>query len=326
MSDFAPSPTDDALAVAPRDRAAAPAPSRSPFASSRSPADGREATSSSRRSRCSADRPTRCPRPRLRLRLDGLDGAGVDPEVDLGTIIRTPTGARRPAGGSSPRRDRRLGLAAGAAGDEPRGEPGSSTSRSEPDAILQLDDWTVAAADLLDRQRSATPTAGDRSRCSAAPRVPVEVEIVDRATGERVPAGSASSAADGRYLATGRPPRRGQPRVLRGHGRRPDPRVERVCLRPWPVRDRPAGRARRGRGRRRLRPVAEPYAGSRSTSSTRRLELPLDRAIDLHAGRWVTADSTSTSSRPRPPCSRRRPRTSTSSTSWRPSGATCSRT
>ena len=31
--------------------------------------------------------------------------------------------------------------------------------------------------------------------------------------------------------------------------------------------------------------------GSRSDPATRRLELPLDRAIDLHAGRWVTADT-----------------------------------
>ncbi len=227
-------------------------------------------------------------RPRLAVRVDGQAGRPL--EVDLGTVIRTrPVPAGGPpddgrhtiVGWGTPRQDpRRPG---------PRG-PSSSTWRSAPDAVVDLDGWSVSGRDLLAGDRLRDPAGGRSIEVLPAPRVPVEVEIVDGATGERVPGRVRFTAADGRYL----PPLGHRDEVNPGNYE--DTGADLVLGSSTyayvPGRfaiELPVGGVEVelvggfDRAPRRTRLEIEP--------STRRLELPLDRTIDLHAGRWVTADT-----------------------------------
>src|SRR5206468_4099947 len=159
-----------------------------------------------------------------------------------------------------------------------------------PDAVLRLGDWTLAGADLLSGRPLRDP-AGRRSiEVLPPPRVPVEVEIADRSTGERVPGRVRFTAADGRYL----PPVGHRDEVNPGffEDTGGDLILGSSTYAYVPGRfniELPVGTARvevvGGFDRR-------PHVAQLEIHpSTRRLEFPLDRVIDLHAGRWVTADT-----------------------------------
>jgi hypothetical protein len=226
-------------------------------------------------------------RPRFQVRVDGL--AGRSPEVDLGTVIRTrPAPAPLPPEG---RTDRIVGWGT------PRADPDGTASGAvvvdltiAPDAIVSLDDWSVPGGELLEGIPLRDP-AGRRSiEVLPAARVPVEVEIVDRTTGERVPGRVRFTAADGRYL----PPvghrdevnpgfyeDTGGDLVLGSSTYAYVPSRFAIELPVGTVEVEVAGGFDRRPHRARLQ--IDP--------STSRLDLPLDRTIDLHAGRWITADT-----------------------------------
>ncbi len=227
--------------------------------------------------------------PRFQVRVGGLDGGA--PEVDLGTVIRSRPAPSRPAPAPGPAEVSVVGW--GSPRAEPR-EPGPRDRIVDlaiaPDAIVDLDGWGVPGGALLDGSPLVDP-AGRRSiELLPQPAVHVEVDLVDGATGERVPGRVRFTAADGRYL----PPvshrdevnpgfyeDTGADLVLGGSTYAYVPGSFAIRL--------PSGRvdveAMAGFDRRPVRAtlVIDP--------STRHLELPLDRAHDLHAGRWVTADS-----------------------------------
>ena len=289
MSDFVPSPTDDALLWLHAIELAA-APNRSPCASNRSPADGRGATSSSRRSRCFAgsanplaaqpalrgpDRRPRRPAARGRPRDGHPDAAGAS------RPRRRPAGRPRSPAGAAPRADP----------TEPDLGPSVVDLSIGPDAILRSTTGRWPAATSWPAARSTDP-AGRRSiEVLPAPRVPVEVEIVDRTTGERVPGRVRFTAADGRYLPPVGHRDEINPGVLRGHRRRPHPRDERLRLRSR-AGSRSTCRSVASMSRSSAASTGAPIGpGSRSTRRPAGSSCPLDRAIDLHAGRWVTADT-----------------------------------
>ena len=287
MSDFVPSPTDDALlwlhAIALPDGAEPVALRLEPLAGGRPGSDVIVAAVTLFAG--SAHPLVRSPR--FAIRVDGLEGR--PPEVDLGTIIRTQPAARP-----------------GAEGTAGGGIAGWGTPRADPtkpdlgpsvvdlsigaDAILHLGDWVVPGHDLL-AGRGSTDPAGRRSiEVLPAPHVPVDVEIVDRTTGERVPGRVRFTAADGRYL----PPvghrdeinpaffeDTGGDLILGTSAYAYVPGGFAIDLPVGGVDVEVVGGFDRVPHRARIE--VDP--------STRRLELPLDRAIDLHAGRWVTADT-----------------------------------
>jgi hypothetical protein len=120
--------------------------------------------------------------------------------------------------------------------------------------------------------------------------VPVEVEIVDRTTGERMPGRVRFTAADGRYLPPVGHRDEINPAFFEDTGG--DLILGTSAYAYVPGRfaiDLPVGGVDVevvggfDRVPHRARIEVDP--------ATRRLELPLDRAIDLHAGRWVTADT-----------------------------------
>ena len=225
-------------------------------------------------------------RPRFQVRIEGL--AGRPPDVDLGTVIRTrPAPAALPPEGSA-------GPIVG--WGTPRADHDATPSGTilvdlaiAPDAIVSLDGWNVAGRELLGGV--ARDPAGRRSiEVLPAPRVPVDVEIVDRTTNERVPARVRFTAADGRYL----PPvghrdevnpayyeDTGADLVLGSSTYAYVPGRFAIELPVGAVEVEVVGGFDRRPHRARLE--IDP--------STNRLELPLDRTIDLHAGRWVTADT-----------------------------------
>lgn len=223
---------------------------------------------------------------RVQVRIAGFDDP---PVVDLGTIIRNqPAPAPLPAGEPG----------AGIAGwgtARTTDDPTSASARiidltMAPDAALSLGEWTIPSADLLAGDALREPKGRGAIELLPPARVPVEVEIVDRTTGERSPGRVRFTAADGRYL----PPVGHRDEVNRGfyedHGG--DLILGSAAYAYVPGRfpiDLPVGIIEVevvggfDRVPHRARIEIDP--------STRRLELPLDRAIDLHAGRWVTADS-----------------------------------
>ena len=287
MSDFVPSPTDDALLwlhAIELDPDAEPVALRlEPLAAGRPGSDVIVAAVTLFRG--SANPLAR--RPRFQIRIAGL--GGDPPEVDLGTIIRTlPAPIPLPTAGP----------AAGIVGwGTPRVGPDAAGSGSSlvdlavgPDAILSLADWSVPGLDLLAGSPPVDP-AGRRSIEVLRPaRVPVEVEIVDRSTGEQVPGRVRFTAADGRYL----PPvghrdevnpgfyeDTGGDLILGSSAYAYVPGRFTIELPIGPIEVEVVGGFDRAPHRARIE----------VESSTSRLELPLDRTIDLHAGRWVTADS-----------------------------------
>ncbi|MDP9483817.1 MAG: CehA/McbA family metallohydrolase, partial [Chloroflexota bacterium] len=223
---------------------------------------------------------------RIQVRVEGL--AGRPPEVDLGTIIRTvpapaPPG---PEGG-----DTIVGWGTS------RAEPDGTASTAAivdmaiaPDAVVNLDGWEVPGWELLEGVPIRDP-AGRRSiEVLPAARVPVEVDIVDRTTGQLVPGRVCFTAADGRYL----PPvghrdevnpgfyeDTGGDLVLGSSTYAYVPGRFSIELPVGGVDVEVVGGFDRAPHRTRLE----------IDQSTGRFELPLDRTIDLHAGRWVTADT-----------------------------------
>ena len=143
--------------------------------------------------------------PRFQVRLDGGDEpAGVD----LGTIIRSrpapaaPTRAdeaRRPIGWGTPRADGTGGTDRDPHAGSARGAQVVDLSIA-PDGLLRLGDLRVTGRELLgDGPRRHV--AGPRSiEVLPPPEIPVRVEIVDPAGGERLPARVRFTTPDGRYL------------------------------------------------------------------------------------------------------------------------------
>ena len=287
MSDFVPSPTDDALLWLHAIELGADA---EPVALRFEPLAGGRPGSDLLIAGVTLFRGSANPlvrRPRFQIRVAGLDGHS--PEVDLGTIIRSlPAPVPLPA----------LGPETGIVGwGTPRDGPevtGSGASLVDlaiaPDAILSLDEWSVTGLDLL----AGSPprdAAGRRTIEVLRPaRVPVEVEIVEGSTGERVPGRVRFTAADGRYL----PPvghrdevnpgfyeDTGGDLILGSSAYAYVPGQFAIELPTGTVEVEVVGGFDRVPHRSRIE--IDP--------STTRLELPLDRTIDLHAGRWVTADS-----------------------------------
>jgi hypothetical protein len=231
--------------------------------------------------------------PRFQVRVEGL--AGRSPEVDLGTIIRTrPAPAVRPALPSRPAPGSRASIVGWGT---PRADPDAPASSAivvdlalAPDAQVDLDGWSVAARELATGSPVRDP-AGRRSiEVLPAQRVPVVVEILDRSAGEPVPARVRFAAADGRYLAPTGHRDEVNPGYYEDTGA--DLVLGSSTYAYVPGRfaiDLPVGgvdvEVVGGFDRR-------PYiARLEIDPSTRRLELPLERTIDLHAGRWVTADT-----------------------------------
>ncbi len=225
--------------------------------------------------------------PRLQVRVDGQAGRPI--EVDLGTVIRTsPVAASGPPGGGP---DAIVGWGT------PRQDPADLTTRAllvdlaiAPDAMVDLDGWSVSGRDLLAGVRLRDAAGGRSIEILPAPRVPVEVEIVDGATGERVPGRVRFTAADGRYLPPvghrdevnpGNYEDTGADLVLGSSTYAYVPGRFTIELPVGGVEVELVGGFDRAPHRARLE--IEP--------STRRLDLSLDRTIDLHAGRWVTADT-----------------------------------
>lgn len=224
---------------------------------------------------------------RITVRVDGLDGRS--PDVDLGTIIRNRP-APPQAGGADPG-----GTIVGWGG--PRSEPGARTSGSSvvdlsiaSDAIVTLDGWEVPGDVLLAGGRRRDPARRRSIEVLPAPRVPVEFELVDRPTGESIPGRVRFTAADGRYL----PPAghrdeinpgffedAGGDLILGSHAYAYVPGRFTVYL--------PVGGvdvevvSGFDRAPYRARVEVDP--------ATDRHEIPLERVIDLHDGRWVTADT-----------------------------------
>ena len=122
-----------------------------------------------------------------------------------------------------------------------------------PDGLLSVGDWALSGRELLGG-RKARHAAGSRSiEVLPPPEIPVRVEIVDPASGERLPARVRFTTADGRYL----PPVGHRDEVNPGFYE--DSGADLVlgsstyAYVPGDFADRPPAGRRRGRGRRRLR-------------------------------------------------------------------------
>ncbi len=225
--------------------------------------------------------------PRIQARVGGLGGHAL--EVDLGTVIRTlPAGAPLSADGLEP---------AIVGWGTPRQDPAARGAgfsvvdlAISHDAVLTLDGWAVRGSDVLAGTPLRDPTGRRSIELLPAARVPVEVEIVDGSSGERVPGRVRFTAADGRYL----PPVGHRDEINPGFfedtggdlilGSSPYAYVPgrfAIELPVGAVEVEVVGGFDRAPHRSRV--DIQP--------STRRLELPLDRTIELHAGRWVTADT-----------------------------------
>ncbi|MEO8228720.1 MAG: CehA/McbA family metallohydrolase [Chloroflexota bacterium] len=225
--------------------------------------------------------------PRFQVRVEGL--AGRSPEVDLGTIIRTrPAPAARPVAEDA---DAIVGW--GSARRDPDGKAAAAAfvdMAIAPDAVINVDGWNVPGRELLTGTLVRDPASRRSIEVLPAARVQVEAEIVDRTTGQLVPGRVRFTAADGRYL----PPvghrdevnpgfyeDTGGDLVLGSSTYAYVPGRFSIELPLGAVDVEVVGGFDRAPHRARLE--VDP--------STSRLELPLDRMIDLHAGRWVTADT-----------------------------------
>ncbi len=227
--------------------------------------------------------------PRFQVRIGGL--ADGQAQIDLGTVIRT-----RPAPGVATAGGAPAGAAVIGWGSD-RSQPGAG-GRPElivdlamaPDGLLNLAGWTIAGRDLLLGKPGPDPVGRRSIELLPAADVLVDVEVVDPPSGERIPARVRFTTADGRYL----PPRghrdevnpgffedTGADLILGSAAYAYVPGRFSIELPQGPVDVEVVG----GFDRRPYRARLE------IERSTGRLELPLERTIDLHAGRWVTADS-----------------------------------
>ena len=230
--------------------------------------------------------------PRFQIR---VGGAGGPPSVDLGTIIRSRPGppsaapggpADGPTGWGTPR-DHGSGRGLDRAPDPGPQVVDLSLAR---DAIVSVDRWSVAGHELL-TGGPATLAAGPCSiEVLAPPDIPVRVQLIDPHTGEELPARIRFTAADGRYL----PPVGHRDEVNPGFYE--DPGADLVlgsstyAYVPGEFEiDLPRGVVEvevvAGFSRRPLRARLE------IDPATRELRLPLEPALDLPAGRWISADS-----------------------------------
>ena len=227
--------------------------------------------------------------PRFQVRVGGL---GQDrPEVDLGTVIRSLPAPPRPDEQASPSATRIVGWGSPRpAGPAPEDRDRLVDLAVAPDAIVDLAGWEVPARTLSEGRRRADPDHGRWIEVLPSPRIPVDVELIDASTREPVPARVRFVAADGRYL----PPEdhqdevnpgfyedNGADLVLGSTSYAYVPGDFSIRLPPGEVRVEVVA----GFDRRPIRTtvVVDP--------TTRRLELALERVLDLHGGRWVTADS-----------------------------------
>ncbi len=225
--------------------------------------------------------------PRFQARIDGLNGRL--PEVDLGSIIRTrPVPAPLQTTGAGD------GIVGWGTPRQATVDEGSDAVLADlalaPDAILDLDGWRVPARNLLAGTPGQDPEGRRSIEVLPPARILVEVEIVDPASGQPVPGRVRFRAADGRYLPPlghrdevnpGNYEDTGGDLILGSSTYAYVPGRFSIELPPGGV----EVEAVSGFDRR-------PYlARIKVEPSTRRLEIPLERTIDLHAGRWVTADS-----------------------------------
>ena len=211
-------------------------------------------------------------------------------------MIRTPAGAVRARPTPPEQGDaagHRLGIAARRLVDAVPRRPTSSTCAVAPDAIVDLAGWAVPAARCSTARRRSDP-AGRRSiEVLPAPEIPVEVELVDAATGE--PDARHASGSPPPTVATCHPMSHrdevnpgfyedtGADLVLGAIDATPTSRAaSRSGCRPAAV----EVEAVAGFDRRPIRTDCRDRSDRPAVSSS-----PLERALDLHGGRWVTADS-----------------------------------
>lgn len=287
MSDFVPSPTDDLLLWL---YAIALEPDAEPVSLRLEPVAGERPGSDIIVAAVTLFRGSGHPlvrSPRFSIRIDGLDGRS--PDVDLGTIIRNRPGTMPTA----PVDDGTAVIGWGGSREHPGGAsagPSVIDLSIAPDAIVDLGGWEIRGDDLLTGNPVFDPSGRRSIEVLPGPRVPIEVELVDRTTGERVPGRVRFTAADGRYL----PPvghrdeinraffeDTGGDLVLGSDAYAYVPGRFTIDLPVGGVDVEVVGGFDRVPYRSRIEVDA----------ATNRLEIPLDRAIDLHGGRWVTADT-----------------------------------
>ena len=224
---------------------------------------------------------------RRQVLVEGTGGAA--PEVDLGMVIQsrpaalTPRGPRRATGGPIGWGQREPGATdpAEAAG----GSPVVVDIAMAPDATLSFAGWRVAAADLV------APLRDPGGTISIQPLAPADVRVEVRITadGELAPARVRFVAADGRYL----PPLghreevnpatfedTGAGLILGGDTYAYVPGTFSIDLPPGAV----EVEVVKGFDHRPIRTEIV------VDEATRELELELERAIDLRAAGWVSAD------------------------------------
>ncbi len=231
-------------------------------------------------------------RPRFQVRVGGLAGGAL--EVDLGTVIRS-----RPAAGPGPRGGPAetiagWGTVRGGPGGTPPDAPAPDAAIVDlsvaPDALIGVGGWTIPGHDLLAGDVCREPSGRRTIEILPAAEVPVQVDLVDPLTGERLPGRVRFTAADGRYLAPAGHRDEVNPGFFEDTGADLILGASTYAYVPgsFPI-ELPIGRveveAVAGFERRAQRTWLEVESG------TRRLELPLERTVGLHGGRWVTADS-----------------------------------
>jgi hypothetical protein len=242
--------------------------------------------------------------PRMEVRLEGLpvgSEATDRIQIDLGTVIRTRVAPDPPSSGLAPMSDGMPATALGVGRVIGWGSPRAETDVSAQvavvvdlaiarDAVLTIADWKVSGSDLLLHREVRQPN-GRRSIAVLPPStIPVDVEIVDPTNGDGVPGRVRFVSADGRYL----PPIGHRDEINPGffEDTGGDLILGSAAYAYVPARFSirlPAGSVEveviGGFDRRPYRARVE------IDSSSRRLVLPLERILDLHGDRWVTADS-----------------------------------
>ena len=228
--------------------------------------------------------------PRRQILVQGF-GEGL-PSVDLGIAIASRS-LERPMAEAQPRTQPETPIGWGRAGQ--RGSAQSAADRRgsvvdiavAPDAVVRFGDWELPAARLDER---AVSPDGRIAIQPLAPRdVRVEVTVTDGSTGEATPARVRFVAADGRYL----PPLghreevnpgifedSGADLILGGDTYAYVPGTFEIDLPPGAVEIEVV----KGFDHRAVRTalIVDP--------TTRRLDIPLERPIDLRPAGWQTAD------------------------------------
>jgi hypothetical protein len=224
------------------------------------------------------------------------DGRSGPLEVDLGTIIRsrdatsTPSvgldaivGWGSPRGGGDDQADRRRGTGPG-----PRRRIIDLSIAA--DAIVRLGGREIPGRSILDGSVPEDPDGGPSIEILPAPNVPVEVELISGATGARLPGRVRFTAADGRYLPPVGHRDEVNPGFFEDTGADLVLGASTYAYVPGSFSiDLPVGlvdvEAMVGFEHAPVRLSVE------IDPSTRRLELPIERAFERPAGRWMTADS-----------------------------------